>query len=64
MASACRVTLKMLRGAVITGTITDPLGRPAQAQVQILQYQMIGGESVLQTARFVSGISPLGLEHR
>lgn len=55
------LTLKMLRGAVITGTITDPLGRPAQAQVQILQYQMIGGESVLQSARFVSGISPLGL---
>ena len=57
------VTLKMLRGAVITGTITDSTGRAAQAQVQLFQYQMIGGERVLQNARFISGgsISPLGL---
>jgi hypothetical protein len=57
------VTLKMLRGAVITGTITDSTGRPAQAQIQLFQYQMVGGERVLQNARFISGgsISPLGL---
>jgi Carboxypeptidase regulatory-like domain len=55
------VTLKMLRGAVVTGTIRDSAGRPAQAQVQVMQYQMSGGERVLNP--FYSGflISPLGL---
>ena len=40
LAEAQRVTiaLKMMRGAVITGVVTDPSGRPAQTQVQALQY--------------------------
>jgi hypothetical protein len=55
------VTLKMLRGAVITGAIRDPAGRPAQAQVQVMQFQVSGGERVL-TPFFSGGvISPLGL---
>jgi hypothetical protein len=44
------VALKMLRGAVVTGSITDATGRPTQAQVQVLQYQTIGGERVLRPA--------------
>ncbi|HEX7779351.1 MAG TPA: carboxypeptidase-like regulatory domain-containing protein, partial [Vicinamibacterales bacterium] len=48
------LALKMLRGAVVTGTITDATGRPAQAQVQLLQYQTIGGERVLRPAYEVS----------
>ena len=55
------VAMKMLRGAVITGMITDSTGRPAQAQLSLLQYQTIGGERVLRSARFVGGISPVGL---
>jgi hypothetical protein len=45
------VAMKMMRGAVVTGTITDATGRPAQqSQVQALQYQTIGGERVLRPA--------------
>jgi protocatechuate 3,4-dioxygenase beta subunit len=44
------VSLKMLRGAVVTGTVSDPSGRPIQAQVQVMQYQTIGGERILQPA--------------
>jgi carboxypeptidase family protein len=51
------VALKMLRGAVLTGVVTDPTGRPAQTQVQALQYQTIGGERILRPAL---GFSILG----
>jgi carboxypeptidase family protein len=44
------IALKMLRGAVLAGRISDPEGRPIQAQVQVLQYQTIGGEKVLRPA--------------
>jgi hypothetical protein len=44
------VAMKMTRGAVITGTITDAMGRPAQSQVQVLQYQTVSGEKVLRPA--------------
>ena len=56
------VTLKMLRGAVVTGTIRDSAGRPAQAQVQVLQYQIVGGERVLSPF-FRRRHQPAGLEH-
>jgi hypothetical protein len=51
------LALKMLRGAVVTGRITDASGGPAQAQVQVLQYQTIGGEKLLRPAY---GFSSLG----
>ncbi|MGE5836431.1 MAG: carboxypeptidase regulatory-like domain-containing protein [Acidobacteriota bacterium] len=44
------VALKMARGAVLTGIVTDPAGRPTQAQVSALQYQTIGGERTLRPA--------------
>jgi Carboxypeptidase regulatory-like domain len=51
------VALKMLRGAVLTGTVTDPAGRPTPAQIVAMQYQTIGGERTLRPA---AGFSTLG----
>lgn len=48
------ITMKILPGAVITGVVTDPSGRPAQTQVQALQYQTIGGERTLRPAQSFS----------
>jgi protocatechuate 3,4-dioxygenase beta subunit len=41
------VAMKMLRGAVITGTITDPQGRPAaQVSVQASAVRIVNGERI------------------
>jgi hypothetical protein len=61
VAEGQRVTanLKMLRGAVITGTVRDPAGQPAvQVSVSVLQYQTIGGERQLQPV-LVPGVSSI-----
>jgi hypothetical protein len=45
------VTIRMPRGAVIAGTITDERGQPApNAGFQLLQFRMVNGERTLVTA--------------
>jgi protocatechuate 3,4-dioxygenase beta subunit len=45
------VAMKMLKGAVISGTVVDPQGRPAAgAGFQLMQYRVVNGERTLYGA--------------
>jgi hypothetical protein len=41
------IPLRMLRGAVVAGTIMNELGQPAQLSMQLLQYRTVDGQRTL-----------------
>jgi len=44
------ITIRLTRGAVISGTIRDPLGRPLQnVRARVMKYIAMNGQRVLQT---------------
>ncbi len=50
------VSLKMARGSVITGTIRDELGQPAQGvSVRAMQFRMLNGERTLVPVALMNG---------
>lgn len=53
------ITIKLPRGAVITGTTTDEVGGPRRGvQITLEQYRTVNGERILSRA-FLPGVGPI-----